>query len=574
MSNASRLAAVVKVKQNASMSTMNLGHNASMSTMNYGSCVGSTEFFEKIRGERRQGKILRKTRMVSGDFGRDYGGDVQDYNLKIGFLENLYGKQFQELDAERRKLERNCLRLGKKLKGQKGAESRAAIGPMENVRYEDIPFIKMEDAQPRLLDLYDNNLCYIWAETVNKIWPAHVVTTIRELEFSYYYNFVSRNELIGWDHSRGSLKTGIDRGSRLVDFSKMRFGGTVGPEHFEKPTLSAHDMHECGNLIDIEPTRKRGCEFKKPDFLVILIAAPKPLRAAFSISFTHPKANTDLRQIEDNLFGEEHKRKLYKIDDASIEMKYFKAPPPIQLPRDMLAKNMKMIEIFNEYKQNYRKKVNSTLKINTSNALNKARENRVTDLKKKYHFLERHEGFKERAQQELEEQCRLLKKYLTLYFWRFLMKYYLCMKETQRLYMIQKNKALIYFMANNKITLIQRAFRKRYNDPEVSRDSNKANIISGLRLRCMMFRNSTYGKAMEISGRFFTYIIQVLRMRTTFLKYSGYIENIQKRWRTHLALKNDARENLEDVWAKQVMFMVENGEEFKKDYGITFNIEN
>jgi hypothetical protein len=66
-------------------------------------------------------------------------------------------------------------------------------------------------------------------------------------------------------------------------------------------------------------------------------------------------------------------------------MKYFKAPPPIQQPRDILDKNMKMIEIFNEYKQNYRKKVNSTLKINTSNVLSKARENRVTDQKKKCH---------------------------------------------------------------------------------------------------------------------------------------------------------------------------------------------
>jgi hypothetical protein len=212
-----------------------------------------------------------------------------------------------------------------------------------------------------------------------------VVTTIRDLEFSYYYNFVSRNELIGWDHARGFLKTDADRGSRPVDFSKLRFGGTVGPEHFEKPTLSVHDMHECGNLIHITPTPKLGCEFKAPDFLVILVAAPKPLRAAFSISFTHPKANTDLRRIEENLFGEEHKRKLYKIENAEIDVKYFKAPPTIQQPRDILDKNMKMIEIFNEYKQNYRKKVNSTLKINTRNALSKARENRVTDLKKKFH---------------------------------------------------------------------------------------------------------------------------------------------------------------------------------------------
>lgn len=168
----------------------------------------------------------------------------------------------------------------------------------------------------------------------------------------------------------------------------------------------------------------------------------------------------------------------------------------------------------------------------------------------------------------------MLRKYLTLYFWRFLLRYYICMMETQRLYMIQKNKALIYFMANTKITRFQRAFRRRYHDPEVTRDNNKTNIISVLRMRCTIFRYSTYGKAMDRCGGFFTYIIQVLRMRTTFLKYSGYIENIQKRWRTHLKLKYDAREHLENVWAKQVMFMVENGETFKADYGITFNIEN
>jgi hypothetical protein len=148
------------------------------------------------------------------------------------------------------------------------------------------------------------------------------------------------------------------------------------------------------------------------------------------------------------------------------------------------------------------------------------------------------------------------------------------MMETQRLYMIHKNKALIYFMTDTKITRIQRAFRKRYKDPEVRRDNNKTNIIMALRLRCAMFRYSTYHKAMDRCGGFFTYIIQVLRLRTTFTKYQGYIENIQKRWRTHLKLKKDAREHLENVWAKQVMFMVESGEAFKTDYGITFNMEN
>jgi hypothetical protein len=151
MSNASRLASVAK--PNVSMSTMNLRHNASMSTINHQSWIsGSNEFLEKIRDERRQEKILRRNRMVSGDFCRDYTGDVQEYNLKVGFLENSYGKEFRELDAERRKLQKNCLMLGKKIKGLKGPETRKAIGPMENVRYDELPFVKMEDAQPRLLD--------------------------------------------------------------------------------------------------------------------------------------------------------------------------------------------------------------------------------------------------------------------------------------------------------------------------------------------------------------------------------------------------------------------------------------
>jgi hypothetical protein len=151
MSNAGRLGSVAK--QNASMSTMNLHHNVSMSTMCWQSCVsGSNEFLEKIRGERRQEKVLRRNRMVSGDFRRDYTGDVQEYNLKVGFLENSYGKEFRELDLERRKLQKNCLRLGKKIKGLKGPQARKEIGPAENVRYEELPFVKMEDAQPRLLD--------------------------------------------------------------------------------------------------------------------------------------------------------------------------------------------------------------------------------------------------------------------------------------------------------------------------------------------------------------------------------------------------------------------------------------
>lgn len=136
MSNAGRLGSLAKA--NVSMSTMNLQHNVSMSTMCWQSCVsGSNEFLEKIRGERRQEKVLRRNRMVSGDFRRDYTGDVQEYNLKVGFLENSYGKEFRELDLQRMKLQKNCLRLGKKIKGLNGPQARKAIGPSENVRYEE-----------------------------------------------------------------------------------------------------------------------------------------------------------------------------------------------------------------------------------------------------------------------------------------------------------------------------------------------------------------------------------------------------------------------------------------------------
>ena len=54
-----------------------------------------------------------------------------------------------------------------------------------------IPEYKLKEGQPKSIDFFEQNSCYIWIETYGKYFPMHITSNLPGVNFEYYMNFAN-----------------------------------------------------------------------------------------------------------------------------------------------------------------------------------------------------------------------------------------------------------------------------------------------------------------------------------------------------------------------------------------------
>ena len=563
----SRLFRGIEISSDFNTSYMGYGMNSSMFSFN----TGNQSDCEYIRQYKLAKKLeKKKDNQFSEAFLKDKTEDVSRFNSSVNFLDKRSEKVFEDLYQQ------------KKLIQIKGKQFH--IEPEKNDKIKDlgendpnIAVYKILEGQPKCINFYNKNFMYLYIETYARYFPCHVVNDIKDTNFEFFCKFVNLEELVNFheDTNRQMYKDKLVDQAAKKNLVKANLK-KVDFSNFIKPNMMDHDFRIAGDIVDIEHITKKGEVPKKVHFLVILVKAPRQnIRGSFSISFTNPK----YMELKDNkyvdLFGDDHKRKLYNLppevnfDDPGFIMAKTQY---VQKEKHIVIKNHQMANFYKVCKQNNLLNNSNDLKLKTQNALFKHREKRIEDLQRKKDFSLKHDLLKVKNILELSEKVRLIKLYYRNFFWRVVINFYQKMDMFKYL-LVEKKDMMEELGTKNKMAVkIQRAYRRHY-----SRGScvckTKVRIFETLMFRAKVVKYRIYSDVKYIIRKFCRKMVDPWKLKTKVTAYCGYIRGIQRNFRRHMSVKQKTKEMLDSWWQKQVIYCVDN-ENYFRELGIQVKLDN
>lgn len=164
---------------------------------------------------------------------------------------------------------------------------------------------------------------------------------------------------------------------------------------------------------------------------MILMKTPKPVRATFSISFTNQKYMSMKINMTEDLFGKTHKKFLFgdneegEVNQGAQSYSYrnkHRKHQSVMLENDKILRNKDIASVYYEYKENLKKSIQDVHNSRIKETIKKSRI--IQNQKHKYNelYLLKHDIFKENAKKREIEYYRLLKKYMQIYMWKYIIR--------------------------------------------------------------------------------------------------------------------------------------------------------
>lgn len=429
---------------------------------------------------------------------------------------------------------------------------------------------ELKDGIPRALDMLETLGCYVYIDCQRKKFPIHIVTDVKNIEFQFYINFDSIKQAEIKSNTRkgghGHYNSFDNTSQKSYMSHKTQF------ENLEKPTKSNCDMILSGNCENIYQPKKYEGQENTLNYVIILIKAPRRVKASFSLSFTNERYIAMKDKLNFEVFSETHKRQLFGSQDQNNVIRILKSQR-MSDTEGIMKKNIRIANCFSEHKKNLLTSMLKNLNVRTKDAVTKARHYHDSEIERKKILQKRNEFLKDRARESLEKQYNDMRNFMIIYFWRYLKRYYDIMSQIEILFNQKKRIYVEFQNRNSKARLLQKVYRYRFQFQTNATNSNQKLILNCIKIRCNFLKHKTKHRARKVIKTFINSINGPWIFKLKSLQYILTIKNMQRKWIKHIAIKKKCIEEIENNWSKEVIRLVEKEAEYK-EMGIHYNIDN
>jgi hypothetical protein len=305
-----------------------------------------------------------------------------------------------------------------------------------------------------------------------------------------------------------------------------------------------------------------------------LVYAPKPCRASFSISFTSEQYLSIKQQTNFEVFSKTHIRELFgdDFDCYKKEIERIKREKAGDL-KGIMGANRRIAHDYKSYKEAFIAGHNVTLAAKTGNAMEKARKLHRESMSRKELFAKRNATLKEDARILQEEKDRVIRLFMQKFLWRYLITFYGVSGVILNRLIKGKVNAALKKRNWKAALLIQRRIKRKFNLIEDKPLRTFGTVIHALMTRTKFISPLYYIDAKNTVGTFFRLMRTPCRSIIRMNDFISGIKKMQIRFRNHLFAKKAAIEEMDSVWSREILNLVEKESEFKQ-MGISYNLDN
>lgn len=357
-----------------------------------------------------------------------------------------------------------------------------------------IPEYKLKEGQPKSIDFFEQNSCYIWIETYGKYFPMHITSNLPGVNFEYYMNFANVADQINFDHYKqildpaligksGFMTTQEEQQAALnepqvpdtsepakqhtdqlkMDFNTRLVLKKVEFENFVLPNTYYYHFKDIGDIIHVNKTKKIQSIDQDVHFIVLYIKSPKPCRVNFSISFTSPKFIILKNNKCKNLFGETHKKFLFEKQEDEESITKRKHSVKLKKMKDIIGKNKSISVVYQDFKD-YKTTSNKELhKERQKLNLEKYKKNRQDYNKYFEDYLLKHDILKQNMYRQKIEDLRQMQLFMNLYTMKFSLRLYQVLDFIKSKFWKKKEQNFNIRKRNNRAKKIQCSYKDFYS---------------------------------------------------------------------------------------------------------------
>ena len=238
-----------------------------------------------------------------------------------------------------------------------------------------------------------------------------------------------------------------------------------------------------------------------------------------------------------------------------------------------IMRNNKIIASnYQEHRTNILKNISESITSRRVLAQKKMRELRDRDQERKEELLKRNEFLKEKAHQQKLEENLVITKYMTLFMFKFIIRFYQSMSEAIDQFNKLKYLKIMIRRDGLMAAVIQRWYRYRFKFLS-TKESRDGKILSmSLQGRSLILRQPIFQRAKDVCAKFLTVAKGPWKAKNQCIQYIMVIKSMQIRFRKHLRVKKRYIEIIEDNWSKEVIKLVDKENEYK-EMGIRYNLD-
>ena len=437
------------------------------------------------------------------------------------------------------------------------------------------PIVELKEAIPKYTDFKNTNNFQFYIDCKNKLFPAYICPNKTDINCTYYINLDNIEEKM--NTNTGSLSSkinGMNKSPKKNCTKKLFNPKKINAKLIRRPDDVFHDAILHGGYVQFDLNNHYKCD-KSFDTMCVLVICKSKVGATFSVSFTSEKYLKMNDKTKFEAFSNKHKNQLFEdVENMYKEIDIIKEKrKDIQEKNDKIENNKASSKFAGIFRMENINKNNEKLNERTVDVQKNSRLNLEKRLTFRIKFQQRNTELKREKQEEILNRTTTLKKFLTGYFWIFLIKYYDIFEEIQtkfRMMKLIKQQWSYKMKALISIQELGKRFVERHKGHDCIRRTQKY-VVKALYLTISMFKGIAYENAKETLGKFFSYNLISLKSKTLKWKFSNSITNIQRKWKKHLKVKQQCIYYLESLWDTAQKELITN-EQSLLDSDIHFDI--